>query len=139
MIWFIIAFCISNHREINAYINETEQFKNNKVVGETMKIRKCKLLPLVNPNFEILNTQEELIAMLEQNSVIINSECPKSEVLGFVINNNGFYVKNGCIYGDCIFRYDEQYEWQNAEYEVDMKENNSGMVTSITGIYMRKI
>lgn len=53
-----------------------------------MYFKNCKLLPLINPNFTMLNTPEELIELLKESPPILLGEYPVETTCGFYVSMN---------------------------------------------------
>lgn len=63
------------------------------------KYNSIKLLPIVNPNYEMKETPDDLIKLLRQGVVIVDkNDC----ILGWTVDNSKFHVKEGFIYGTII-------------------------------------
>lgn len=104
-----------------------------------MRTQRIKLLPLMNPNFEILNSTYDLCKLLNERPCVLVGEYPSEYAIGYVMPNQEFKLKEDGIWGFIVVDTDTTYEWINAEMQVDMKEDNCGIVTKITGIYVKEI
>lgn len=106
-----------------------------------MKTQKIKLIPLVNPNFNMLNTADELIELLKEQNFVICGKYPSDNVIGFVKPQSNFDVVDGWIYGAIVVNDDRKYEWCNAEGQIaeDKLINISGKFCKITAIYVKEI
>lgn len=96
-------------------------------MGSKMNKIKGKIMPLINPNFQIKETYSELLEIVKTSELIpvINQAYIKKNivqnyadlVIGF-IGADDLYINDGFICGDIIFRGDKEYEWVNTEIQV---------------------
>lgn len=100
-----------------------------------------KILPLTNPNFNMLNTADELIELLKHENFIICGEYPSENIVGFVDPKSNFEVIDEWIYGNIITHDNKSYEWINAEGQIKDDElvDNCGKFDKITAIYVKEI
>lgn len=62
------------------------------------KYNNMKLLPIVNPNYEMKETPDDLIRLLKKGVVIVDkNDC----ILGWIVNSK-FHIKEEFIYGTII-------------------------------------
>lgn len=96
-----------------------------------------KLSPLTNPNFNMLNTADELIELLSNENMVVCND----EVIGFVNKYGIFYTGDGYIHGEIIVFTDKEYEWINAEgyLKDDELVDNCGKFDKITAIYVKEV
>lgn len=104
-----------------------------------MRTQRIKLLPLMNPNFKILNSTYDLYELLNERPYVLVGEYPSERVVGYVMPNQEFKLKEDEIWGFIAVITDKTYEWTNAEIQVDIKEDNCRIATKITGIYVKEI
>lgn len=106
-----------------------------------MKTQRIKLLPLVNPNFNMLNSVNELIELLKHENFVMCGEYPNEHIIGFVDTESNFEVIDGCIWGDIMIDDDKNYEWINVEGQIQNDElvDNCGKFDKITAIYVKEV
>lgn len=122
------------------------------IKGDGYYIQKCKLLPIINPNFNMLNTPDDLIKLLPHTWVVSNSLIDKDrnlkqdKIIG-IVQDNEFTIEDGFIYGDVFFstiygvEEGKIYDWVNAECIVDMIDDNNtdGYVTRVVAIEFKEM
>lgn len=92
------------------------------------KYNNMKLLPIVNPNYEMKETPEELIRLLRKGVVVVDKN---NHILGWTVSNSKFYVKEGFIYGTIISSEEISYmKYENAEVILS-KENTITKILNI--------
>ena len=100
------------------------------------KITNIKLLPTTNPNYQVKESVDELIALFEKQTVYIVDE--KETIVGTTGVSSKFYEDDGFICGDIYYREDlhdlTNYEWCNAEVVVD----NDMYIKSISNIVYKE-
>ena len=68
------------------------------------KITNMKLLPTTNPNYQIKESVDELIALFEKQTVYILND--NESILGITGIKNKFYEDDGFICGDIYYNED---------------------------------
>lgn len=102
------------------------------------KLTNMKLLPITNPNYQVKESIEELIALFEKQTVYIVDD--KETIIGTTGVNIKFYEEDGFICGAIYYNEDgfdfTKYEWCNAEIMVD-NDMNIKSVSNI--VYKEKV
>lgn len=100
------------------------------------KLINMKLLPTTNPNYQVKESVDELIALFEKQTVYILND--KETIMGITGVKNKFYEDDGFICGDIYYNEDgfdlTNYEWCNAEVVVDSDMN----IKSISNIVYKE-
>ena len=101
-----------------------------------LKLTNVKLLPTINPNYQVKESVEELIKLCKEKTIYIVND--NETIIGITGVKNKFYEEDGFICGDIY--YDEtirdlnKYEWCNAEVVVDGDMN----IKSISNIVYKE-
>lgn len=101
-----------------------------------LKLTNVKLLPTINPNYQVKESVEELIKLCKKKTIYIIKD--KETIIGITGIKNKFYEDDGFICGDIYYNEDifdlTNYEWCNAEVVVDSDMN----IKSISNIVYRE-
>lgn len=98
-------------------------------------IKDKKLIPLHNPNFNLINPNDLL--NLVKRRLILNET--KTLIIGNVLKDSKTYIKDDFIYGDIfILKSYQNYEYYDAEVTGDMKNNNDFLVKSVSAIIFKE-
>lgn len=102
------------------------------------KLTNVKLLPITNPNYQVKESIDELIALFEKKTVYVIND--KETIIGTTGVNIKFYEEDGFICGVIYYNEDgfdlTKYEWCNAEIMVD-NDMNIKSVSNI--VYKEKV
>ena len=102
-----------------------------------MSKQNIKLLPLNNPNFHINNRLSSLVELLQKEIPIVEEKSDK--IVGFLIKQDNFILKDEAFQGDVFIYDDKEYEWTNVEMMIDsLDELNNVNITSLTAIYVKE-
>lgn len=89
------------------------------------KLTNMKLLPITNPNYQVKESVEELIALFEKQTVYVIDD--KETIVGTTGVSSKFYEDDGFICGAIYYNEDlhdlPNYEWCNAEVRLDKDMN----------------
>lgn len=94
-------------------------------------------MPLDNPNFHTNNRLSSLVELLQKEIPIVEEKSDK--IVGFLIKQDDFILKDEAFWGDVFIYDDKEYEWINAKVMIDsLDELNNANITSLTTIYVKE-
>ena len=92
---------------------------------------------LDNPNFHTNNRLSSLVELLQKEIPIVEEK--SDTIVGFLIKQDNFILKDEALWGDVFIYDDKEYEWTNAEMMIDsLDELKNANITSLTAIYVKE-